>query len=141
MNHDQFRAEEGLRLEHATYVRSPVGQMAIAILREMGRPTDVPSGTDALASARILSQYHGYNAALDDLLRLAEPPGSLGTKPLPEPQWGADPELGDQLPLQVHLAKMKEIQDARDQLRAASVSAALARAASASPDDDAEPDA
>lgn len=139
MTHDQFRAEEGLRLEHATYLRSPIGQAVIAILREMGRPTDVPSGTDALASARILSQYHGYNACIDDLVRLADVPGK-GFKPLPEAQFGADliadPDLGDQLPLQVNLAKMKELQNARATARAAAIDAAAARIDAAAGDAD-----
>lgn len=126
MNHDQFRAEEGLRLEHATYVRSVIGQIVISVLRELGRPTDVPSGTDALASARILSQYHGYNACIDDLLRLADPPGQ-GLKPLPDPLFGADAELGDQLPMQINVGTIQELENARANARAAAIDAAVAR--------------
>jgi len=129
---DEFRQMEGLRVEHATYLRTTVGEMVVAILREIGRPTDVPTGTDALASARLLSQYHGYNAAIDDLLRLAEPAARLGQ--LPDPQWGADPEQGDQLPSQVNFTKLKEMQDARDRTRNAAAAAAAARSAKSVPD-------
>jgi hypothetical protein len=101
MTFDQFRSEEGLRLELATFLRSPTGLIAVSLLRSLARPVDVPSGTDALASARVLSQYHGYSAAIDDLERLATP--AVSTSPLPEPSFGADmseKSFGDHLPSQ-----------------------------------------
>jgi hypothetical protein len=128
MTDDDFRKEEGLRLELATFLRSPTGMIALSILRDKASPIDVPSTADALASCRVLSQFHGYRAAIDDLERLAVPLRDPNA-PMPDPQWGADPNLGDHLPLQVDLAKMKELQDARDHARAASVAARAASGA------------
>ena len=125
MNYRQFRQEEGLRLEMATWLRSPLGQIVIAILKDGARPKDVPAGTEALASARYLSQLSGYQACIDDFLSLGEPLSKDAE--LPPPQWGADEERGDQYPLQANLAKMKEIQDARDRIRDAAADAAAAR--------------
>jgi hypothetical protein len=95
------------------------------IMRELGRIADVQTSTEPIESVRLLSRFHGYNSAIDDFERLAEPFPRTGQ--LPDPQWGADPELGDQLPTQVNWKKLKEMQDARNTARDASADAAAAR--------------
>lgn len=73
INSDDFRKEEDLRLTIAEFLKSDVGMIALRILKEKGRPSDVPSNTDALASVRVLSHFHGYNSAIDELELLAQP--------------------------------------------------------------------
>jgi hypothetical protein len=76
---DEFRQQEDYRHELGEFLRSDVGMIVLRILKEKGRVTDVPSNTDALASVRILSQFHGFNSAIDTLELLAQvyiPPAS-----------------------------------------------------------------
>lgn len=72
-NYDDFRANEGLRLELAQFLRSDCGLVLMRVMRNHYKPADVPSTTDALVSARILSQYHGAHACLDDIEAIIEP--------------------------------------------------------------------
>jgi hypothetical protein len=73
MTSDMFRQQEDLRLEIAGFLKGDVGMLVLRILKEKGRPMDVPSNTDALASVRVLSHFHGYNSAIDELELLAHP--------------------------------------------------------------------
>jgi hypothetical protein len=77
-----FRQNAELRQIWAQFIHSDIGMILMRVLREKYRPTDVPVGLDALASARILSQFHGAHLALDDLEALAMPPG-LDEKEIP----------------------------------------------------------
>jgi hypothetical protein len=73
---EDFRRGEGyadLRAALHDFLRSDAGLFALRILRDNGRPADVPPTLDSLASARSLSQFHGYHKALDDLEKLATP--------------------------------------------------------------------
>jgi hypothetical protein len=73
---EEFRSMPGYaqwRKEIRDFLDTDAGKIAMRVLRERGRPHDVPSAGDALASARVLSQFHGYNAALDDFELLSEP--------------------------------------------------------------------
>jgi hypothetical protein len=73
---DDFRTLEGyadLRTAVGEFLRSDAGMFAMRILRDRGRPTDVPPNMPELTSARELSKYHGYHLALDDFELLAKP--------------------------------------------------------------------
>jgi hypothetical protein len=78
-SYDDFRATEALRTEFGAFLRSDVGMIAMRVLRARYRPYDVPNESEALVSARILSQFHGAHTVLDDIEALA-------TAPLPEGQ-------------------------------------------------------
>jgi hypothetical protein len=73
ITYDDFRAEEGLRLELANFLKSDVGMILMRVMRDKYKPSDVPHGSDALVSARILSQYHGAHTCLDEIEQLAQP--------------------------------------------------------------------
>lgn len=81
-SYDDFRANAELRVILSQFLRSDVGMVLMRVMRQRYRPNDVPFGTDALASARLLSQYHGAHLCLDDLENLTMPPG-LDEKDLP----------------------------------------------------------
>jgi hypothetical protein len=73
---EEFRTLDGyadLRSHVGEFLRSEAGMFVLRILRDRGRPHDVPTASDSLCSARLLSQMHGYNACLDDLELLARP--------------------------------------------------------------------
>lgn len=72
-NYDDFRRTDELRIEWSRFINSDIGKIIIRVMREKYRPEDVPSNVEALASARVLSQFHGAHACLDDLERLATP--------------------------------------------------------------------
>lgn len=73
-SYDDFRGIAELRTEVSHFLNSDVGKIMLRVMRDRYKPSDVPSGADAIASARILSQYHGAHVALDDLEALATPP-------------------------------------------------------------------
>lgn len=72
--YEDFRGIAELRTEVAQFLNSDVGKIMLRVMRERYKPSDVPSSADAIASARVLSQYHGAHIALDDLENLANPP-------------------------------------------------------------------
>jgi hypothetical protein len=74
-NYEDFRQVEGCRVETRAFLESDVGRLLIRVLRQKYIPCDVPAGSDALVSARILSQYHGAHACLDDLEKSTLAPG------------------------------------------------------------------
>ena len=78
-SYEDFRATEALRTEFGAFLRSDVGMIAMRVLRARYRPYDVPNESDALVSARILSQFHGAHTVLDDI-------ESMAIAPLPEGQ-------------------------------------------------------
>lgn len=125
MTYREFRQEEGLRLEMAVWLRSPIGRLVIELLTQGAKAKDVPVTSPSLTSARYLSQLYGYQACIDDLRSLGEP--ILPEGDLPAPYWGSDPEAGDHLPHQINLAKMKEQEDARNNIRRASAELAASR--------------
>jgi len=71
--YDDFRRTDELRIEWNRIINSDVGKIVMRVMREKFRPEDVPATAEALASARVLAQYHGAHVALDDLERLAMP--------------------------------------------------------------------
>lgn len=73
INSDQFRQTEQFRIQLGEFLNSDTGMIVVRILKDKGRPTDVPSNTDALASVRVLSHFHGFNSAIDELESLAQP--------------------------------------------------------------------
>lgn len=73
ITYEDFRAEEGLRLELANFLKSDVGMILMRVMRDKYKPNDVPHGSDALVSARMLSQYHGAHTCLDEIEQLAQP--------------------------------------------------------------------
>lgn len=74
-SYEDFRQNADLRQELSVFLHSDVGMVLMRVMRQRYRPNDVPVGMDALASARLLSQYHGAHLALDDLENLTMPPG------------------------------------------------------------------
>jgi hypothetical protein len=68
-----FRATEALRTEFAQWLRTDLGIIVMRVMRDKYRAVDVPPQSDALVSARILSQFHGAHTALDDFEALAIP--------------------------------------------------------------------
>jgi hypothetical protein len=86
---EEFRTLDGyadLRAQVGEFLRSEAGMFVLRILRDRGRPHDVPTPSDSLCSARVLSQMHGYNAAVDDLEELQHP---LHVGPQVESTFGA----------------------------------------------------
>jgi len=73
--YEDFRSVEGCRVETRSFLESDVGRLLIRVLRQKYTPCDVPSGSDALVSARVLSQFHGAHACLDDIEKAALAPG------------------------------------------------------------------
>jgi hypothetical protein len=73
--YDDFRQVEGLRVETRNFLNSDAGRLLLRVLRQKYTPCDVPASSEALVSARILSQYHGAHACLDDLEKAALAPG------------------------------------------------------------------
>jgi hypothetical protein len=73
--YDDFRAVDGCRIETRTFLESDTGRLLIRVLRHKYTPCDVPASADALVSARVLSQFHGAHACLDDIERAMLPPG------------------------------------------------------------------
>jgi hypothetical protein len=71
--YEDFRRTDELRIEWGRFINSDIGKIVLRVMREKYRPEDVPSNVDALASARVLSQFHGAHSCLDDLERLAMP--------------------------------------------------------------------
>ena len=80
--YDDFRQNAELRVIWAQFLHSDVGMVLMRVMRERYRPRDVPTGMDALASARFLSQFHGAHLCMDDLENLTMPPG-IEEKELP----------------------------------------------------------
>jgi hypothetical protein len=80
--YQDFRESVELRTIWAQFLHSDVGMVLLRVMREKYKPTDVPAGLDALASARLLSQFHGAHVCLDDLEALTMPPG-IDEKELP----------------------------------------------------------
>jgi hypothetical protein len=76
--YDDFRGTEALRTEFGAFLRSDVGMIAMRVLRARYRAYDVPNESDALVSARILSQFHGANVVLDDIEAMAIAPHPEG---------------------------------------------------------------
>jgi hypothetical protein len=76
--YEDFRAEAGLRIELRAFLSSSVGQLMLAAMRHRYRAYDVPNTSEALVSARILSQFHGANVCLDEIEDLAVPHGEAG---------------------------------------------------------------
>jgi hypothetical protein len=73
ISYDQFRQTEALWTEFAQWLRSDIGIIVMRVMRDKYRALDVPSHSEALVSARVLSQFHGAHAALDDLEALGTP--------------------------------------------------------------------
>jgi hypothetical protein len=73
-SYEDFRGTAELRAVVREFLTSDVGMIMIRVLRARYKPSDVPSNSDAIASARVLSQYHGAHICLDDLEALAVPP-------------------------------------------------------------------
>jgi hypothetical protein len=74
ITYDDFRVTEGLRTEFGNWLRSDLGMIVMRVMRDKYRAVDVPPHSEALVSARILSQFHGAHTALDDFEKLATPP-------------------------------------------------------------------
>jgi hypothetical protein len=73
ITYDDFRKTEALRTEFAQWLRSDMGIIVMRVMRDKYRAVDVPAHSEGIVSARILSQFHGAHAALDDLEALAIP--------------------------------------------------------------------
>jgi hypothetical protein len=73
ITYEDFRLTEALRTEFAQWLRSDLGMIVMRVMRDKYRAVDVPPHSEGIVSARILSQFHGAHAALDDLEALATP--------------------------------------------------------------------
>jgi hypothetical protein len=96
--YDDFRGTAELRAAVAEFLHSDVGRIMLRVLRERYKPSDVPSTAGAIASARILSQFHGAHVAIDDLENLAVPPN---INPYLEPSFQADGTDHDRMPTNI----------------------------------------
>jgi hypothetical protein len=73
ITYEQFRQTEALWTEFAQWLRSDLGIIVMRVMRDKYRAVDVPPHSEGIVSARILSQFHGAHAALDDLEALGSP--------------------------------------------------------------------
>jgi hypothetical protein len=79
---EEFRSLDGyadLRTRIGEFLRSDAGMYAMRILRDRGRPADVPVHIDAITSVRRLSYFSGYNVAVDDF-------ELMGSSLVPQPE-------------------------------------------------------
>lgn len=102
ITYEQFRQTEALQTEFAQWLRTDLGMIVMRVMRDKYRALDVPTDSKALVSARILSQFHGAHAALDDLESLGTP---LMVQGLPEAEFDAPTSDHDKLPSQEEIQK------------------------------------
>lgn len=73
MTDEQFRRDPEMTKHFRELLQDPVMQQAIVIMRDGLPAIDVPIGSDALASVRVLSQRAGADRMINHFLTLAEP--------------------------------------------------------------------
>lgn len=107
--YDDFRSTAELRQQLALFLQSDCGMVLMRVMRQRYRPNDVPVSMDALASARLLSQYHGAHLCLDDLENAIMPPGLEQTEiPIDYPETDherlpSDAEFATKIRVPTHL--------------------------------------
>jgi hypothetical protein len=99
---EDFRNEEGLRIELRSFLSSPTGQLMMAVMRQRYKPYDVPSEADALVSARILAQFHGAHVCLDEIELLATP---RGPKDMIEADYSTGETDHDRMPTEAEMRR------------------------------------
>lgn len=73
MTDEQFRRDADMTKRFRELLTDPVMQQAIVIMRDGLPAIDVPIGSDALASVRVLSQRAGADRMINHFLSLADP--------------------------------------------------------------------
>jgi len=104
--YEDFRKEAGLRIELRAFLSSGAGQLMMNVKRHRYRAYDVPAQSDALASARILSQFHGANVCLDEIEALSLPPEETG---MPETNYRVSETDHERMPSEQEMSLGRKI--------------------------------
>lgn len=74
MTISEFRTNPLFTAKMREILSDEIMQRALLVIRDTNLPQDLPVGCDPVASVRVHSKSVGYNAAIADLLSLADPP-------------------------------------------------------------------